>query len=258
VLRQPFGGMGKSSVGPGIKAGGPNYVAPLMQFDSTNDDRSNPTDRRSDLGDTGLDDFCELLRMAAARGQVAGEQAETIVAAVQSYEYWMAEEFDRSHDHFLLLGEDNIRRYLPLREVRVRVHADDSVFELFARAAAARSAGCRTVVSSPPELRSPWVKLLDESTDDWAAAIEFVEESDTELAQLVREGHVDRIRYARAERVPLTLRTASALDGQYIADTPVCANGRVELLWYFHEQSLSHVYHRYGNLGIRADEKREE
>ena len=32
VLRQPFGGMGKSSVGPGIKAGGPNYVVPLMQF----------------------------------------------------------------------------------------------------------------------------------------------------------------------------------------------------------------------------------
>ena len=32
VLRQPFGGMGKSSVGPGIKAGGPNYVAPLMKF----------------------------------------------------------------------------------------------------------------------------------------------------------------------------------------------------------------------------------
>ena len=32
VLRQPFGGMGKSSVGPGIKAGGPNYVVPLMQI----------------------------------------------------------------------------------------------------------------------------------------------------------------------------------------------------------------------------------
>ena len=30
VLRQPFGGMGKSAFGPGIKAGGPNYVAQLM------------------------------------------------------------------------------------------------------------------------------------------------------------------------------------------------------------------------------------
>ncbi len=33
VLRQPFGGMGKSAFGPGIKAGGPNYVVPLMDFD---------------------------------------------------------------------------------------------------------------------------------------------------------------------------------------------------------------------------------
>ena len=27
VLRQPFGGMARSAVGPGLKAGGPNYVA---------------------------------------------------------------------------------------------------------------------------------------------------------------------------------------------------------------------------------------
>ncbi|HBV64507.1 MAG TPA: proline dehydrogenase, partial [Rhodopirellula sp.] len=33
VLRQPFGGMGRSAFGPGIKAGGPNYVAQLMKFE---------------------------------------------------------------------------------------------------------------------------------------------------------------------------------------------------------------------------------
>ena len=35
VLRQPFGGMGKSCIGPGIKAGGPNYVAQFMRFEET-------------------------------------------------------------------------------------------------------------------------------------------------------------------------------------------------------------------------------
>ena len=29
-----------------------------------------------------------------------------------------------------------------------------------------------------------------------------------------------------------------------------------ELLWCVEEQSLSHDYHRYGNLGDRANEKR--
>jgi len=32
VLRQPFGGMGKSVFGAGMKAGGPSYVAQLMDF----------------------------------------------------------------------------------------------------------------------------------------------------------------------------------------------------------------------------------
>ena len=37
VLRQPFGGMGKSAFGPGLKAGGPNYVAQFMDFTETDD-----------------------------------------------------------------------------------------------------------------------------------------------------------------------------------------------------------------------------
>jgi RHH-type proline utilization regulon transcriptional repressor/proline dehydrogenase/delta 1-pyrroline-5-carboxylate dehydrogenase len=32
TLRQPFCGMGKSVLGPSIKAGGPNYVAHFMEF----------------------------------------------------------------------------------------------------------------------------------------------------------------------------------------------------------------------------------
>ena len=32
-----FGGMGKCAFGPGIKAGGPNYVAQLMHFNGSDD-----------------------------------------------------------------------------------------------------------------------------------------------------------------------------------------------------------------------------
>jgi RHH-type proline utilization regulon transcriptional repressor/proline dehydrogenase/delta 1-pyrroline-5-carboxylate dehydrogenase len=271
VLRQPFGGMGKSAIGPGIKAGGPNYVAQFMEFQTPRataggyeqemmaEDGSPRSDADlggDDLGDSGLDDFCEALRMSAARGTINLEECEQIVAAAQSYEHWMAEEFDRTHDDFRLVGEDNFRRYLPLKEVHVRVHADDTPFEIFARGLAARTAGCRTVISSPPDLDSPAVQLLDELTDSWAAGIEFVEESDDELAQSLREDHIERLRYASSDRVPLALRKAAAEAGQYTADEPVTACGRVELLWYFHEQSLTHVYHRYGNLGARSEEAR--
>jgi RHH-type proline utilization regulon transcriptional repressor/proline dehydrogenase/delta 1-pyrroline-5-carboxylate dehydrogenase len=39
---------------------------------------------------------------------------------------------------------------------------------------------------------------------------------------------------------------------------PVVAEGRLECLWYLHEQSLSVDYHRYGNLGRRTGEPRAE
>jgi RHH-type transcriptional regulator, proline utilization regulon repressor / proline dehydrogenase / delta 1-pyrroline-5-carboxylate dehydrogenase len=267
VLRQPFGGMGKSAIGPGIKAGGPNYVAQFMAFENSPRATASGYDNSaiaedgsprsgSDLGDTALDDFCEALRMAAARDEIDEPETEQIVATAQSYEHWMGEEFDHAHDHFKLLGEDNFRRYLPLKETHVRIHHEDTALEIFARALASRSAGCRTVVSSPPELHSPAVQLLDVLTDSWAGAIEFVEESDADLAQALREGHIERLRYAHPERIPFVIRTAAAAIGKYIADEPVATHGRVELLWYFHEQSLTHVYHRYGNLGARSEEVR--
>jgi RHH-type proline utilization regulon transcriptional repressor/proline dehydrogenase/delta 1-pyrroline-5-carboxylate dehydrogenase len=265
VLRQSFGGMGKSAIGPGIKAGGPNYVAQFMEFTEppasvSGHERVVAEDGspRSDLGDTGLDDFCYALRMAANRGEITSEECEQIVAAAQSYEHHMAVEFDHAHDSFRLLGEDNFRRYLPLGEIVLRVHPQDTPFEIFARALATRTAGCRTVVSSPPGLNLASVKLLDELTDSWAGTIEFVEESDDEIAQALREGHIERIRYASSDRVPFIVRTAAAAIGEYIADEAVSPHGRVELLWYFQEQSLTHVYHRYGNLGVRTEEVRAE
>jgi len=259
VLRQPFGGMGKSAIGPGIKAGGPNYVAQLMHFTTNSDNSRDATHRRgattpdADLGDTGLDDFCYALRKQSA---LPTETVEQITTAAQSYEHWMAEEFEPTHDSFRLVGEDNFRRYLPLVEIRVRVHPEDSPFEIFARALASRTAGCHTVVSSPPDYESPALDLLESLTVDWAAQIEFVHESDDELAEVIRAYQRGRVRFASPERVSSALRQVAAECGTYLADHPVQPHGRVELLWYFQEQSLTHIYHRYGNLGARSSEPR--
>jgi RHH-type proline utilization regulon transcriptional repressor/proline dehydrogenase/delta 1-pyrroline-5-carboxylate dehydrogenase len=71
--------------------------------------------------------------------------------------------------------------------------------------------------------------------------------------------HADeRIRYAAPDRVPEIVRAAASEIGVYLADEPVLAEGRVELLWYLREQSVCHDYHRYGNLGARAGESRRE
>jgi RHH-type proline utilization regulon transcriptional repressor/proline dehydrogenase/delta 1-pyrroline-5-carboxylate dehydrogenase len=271
VLRQPFGGMGKSAVGPGIKAGGPNYVAPLMQFRDLSPDSVSPPQptawRISSTDKHRLELLAELYSQLRERidtknqSPFATDELERIVHPIESYQHWATEEFHASHDHFRLLGEDNFRRYRPIDQLRIRVHADDTVFEVFSRAAAARAAGCRTTVSSPPELAGDAkeaVQLLDSLTDSWGAAIEFVTESDEQLCELVRSQATDRVRYGAPSRVPLAVRQAAAESLQYIADTPPIAHGRVELLWYFQEQSLSSVYHRYGNLGARIGEPRDE
>src|SRR5690606_808176 len=107
------------------------------------------------------------------------------------YYGWASDEFLVTHDHFQLLGEDNFRRYLPVELVRVRVHADDTPLELLLRVAAARAAGSRVTISSFPDLPSgeleDLIGQLDERTESWGAAIEFVEESDEHLAKRLAE-----------------------------------------------------------------------
>ena len=253
VLRQPFGGFGKSAFGPGIKAGGPNYVAQMMRF---RDRAAPPGDELPDdhpLG--GLENDLQTLIHEGFDGADEEEMARTLVA-IGSYARRFREEFGLEHDHVQIVGQDNIRRYLPARELRVRVHSKDSWFEVMARVAAARICGCRITVSTPPDLEHPAVLLLVNLTDAWAGAIEFVEESNEALAEVVRTERTDRVRFAAGDRAPMVVRNAAATSCVYLADAPILLEGRIELLWYLREQSISDNYHRYGNLGDRSDEPR--
>jgi RHH-type transcriptional regulator, proline utilization regulon repressor / proline dehydrogenase / delta 1-pyrroline-5-carboxylate dehydrogenase len=254
VLRQPFGGWCKSSFGPGMKAGGPNYVAQFLKFEET--DLPKPL---SPAADPQLSALRQAL--SAAPTPEIKAYASRLLLALDSYDYWWRAEFSRAHDHLRLLGQDNFRRYLPFNRVRVRVSPQDTAFDLVARVCAARVTGARVIVSATPGCGSDALKWLDEHTDSWAAAIEFVEETEEQLAEcLLAETaqFLERIRYAAPDRVPEAIRKVAASTGVYLADEPVLAEGRVELLWYLREQSVCCDYHRYGNLGARAEESRRE
>jgi len=248
VLRQPFGGMGKSVFGPGIKAGGPNYVAQLLDFKD-----NPPASMDEPVADPLLADLRERLRQSVPVDQgVSGEEAGRVIAAIGSFARSMAEEFGCEHDHFRLLGQDNIRRYLPVRSVRVRVHPADGFFEVVARLAAARNLGCHVTLSVTPGISVPGLAWLGEATEDWREAIAWVEEDDRTLVEVIRKAHTERLRYASAGRVPTEVLAVANEVGLFVARAPVLAEGRVELLWYLREQSVSRDYHRHGNLGERA------
>lgn len=97
VRRQPFGGWKRSSVGPGAKAGGPNY---LTQF--------------STWEETGLPQHQSEPNAAAFA--LAGDDPR-LIAAARSYAYWWKEEFSLEHDPSNLLGETNHFRYKVAPEV---------------------------------------------------------------------------------------------------------------------------------------------
>ena len=253
VLRQPFGGMGKSAFGPGIKAGGPNYVAQLMSFR-----QSGPLRGERAIDNEWLADFDRHLAASVVASRVDAKERKAISTAIRNFELAYDDEFADVHDDFRLIGQDNLRRYLPVDEVRIRVHEDDSAFEVFARVCAAMTVGSRITVSTPHDFESETVTALENATETWGGRIEFVEESDKELAAIIADRHTDRVRFAARDRVPEVVQRAIGDTGVYIAAAPVLAIGRLELMWYVREQSISFDYHRYGTLGDRASEPRAE
>jgi RHH-type proline utilization regulon transcriptional repressor/proline dehydrogenase/delta 1-pyrroline-5-carboxylate dehydrogenase len=259
VLRQPFGGMGRSAFGSGIKAGGPNYLAQLMNFSAAGEPSRDATIADPDLAQlaTALDDSLAN-RNDFIESRLEKNGVAEITRAIASYDLALREEFGRDHDHFCLVGQDNLRRYLPIGDLRVRVHAADTAFEVFARVCAAKAARNRVTVSVPAGFVSPALEALERLTETWGAQVEFVEESDEELAHVVAEHQTERVRYAARERVPLRVLRAVGDTGVFVAHSAVLAVGRIELLWYLREQSISIDYHRYGNLVSRGAEERAE
>ena len=136
VRRQPFGGWKRSVMGPGVKAGGPNYVESLGNFSCVED--WNP---RS---------FEDAVRVSASRDLATS---------------------DPSH----LVAETNVFRYVALRRVLLRVDdiVDDRTISLVA--SAGRGLGVAVSVSSPIAREVP-VELVVEDDATFAERLARVEQ----------------------------------------------------------------------------------
>ena len=248
VLRQPFGGMGKSALGAGIKAGFFNYVAQFMDFEET---APPPVD--------AIEKDYPLLRITQEWqrkldwGKLEPYQADLnkTIRAVKSYLYWYEREFSRQKDYFHLRGQDNLVRYLPVGTMIVRLHASDSLFDTLARIAAVKISCCNPVISIPADLVNSVTEFLQtEEGRQLVGSAPVARQTDKDLIEMLPK--VNRIRYAAPDRVPESVFEEAAKTGFYISRTSVMMEGRIELLQYFREQSVCNNYHRYGNLGERA------
>jgi RHH-type proline utilization regulon transcriptional repressor/proline dehydrogenase/delta 1-pyrroline-5-carboxylate dehydrogenase len=248
VLRQPFGGMGKSALGAGIKAGGPNYVFQFMNFEDIGFPFSGAIQN-----DHPLLRLVQEWKVKLDWGQLGEFKTDLTrtIRAVKSYLYHWEQEFSRAKDYFRLRGQDNISRYLPVGTVVVRVHPDDGLFDVLARIAAVKISGCELFISLAPGLKNPVTRFLfGEQGKRFVGDVPMTDQTDKDLTAMIEA--VQRIRYAAPDRVSDEVFHAAAETGFYISRTKVSMDGRIELLQYFQEQSICSNYHRYGNLGERA------
>ena len=128
VRRQPFGGWKGSSVGPGAKAGGPNYVA---QLGTLHDVPSPSMPKASPSRDVRavLRDLANALREGAAgsadsreaTAQLIDDAIEYLQGAAGSDAHWAGTEFGVARDESGLIGEANVFRYRPYPRPVVRV-----------------------------------------------------------------------------------------------------------------------------------------
>ena len=250
MLRQPFGGMGKSAFGPGLKAGSLEYVTQFMDIKEVAAPPAGvlPENHR-------LLQLAREWRLLLQWGKLQEykEDLDKAIQAIISCVYRAQTMYKVEQDYFHLRGQDNVLRYLPVERVCVRLHSEDNLFETLTRVCASLIAGCDTVVSLPPELDNDVLHFLQSRYGRELRQLVRVEkESDEELA--ARLSKAGRLRYAAPERVPANVFAAAAKTGAYIARTPVYMEGRLELLQYFQQQAICDNYHRYGNLGERSQE----
>lgn len=235
VQRQPFGGWKDSCVGPGPKAGGPNYVAAFCRWKQTDLPK-----KQADLS-PAVSKILEALSDMAVQSQ----SMDQINAAAQSYAYWWKHEFSVEHDPSQIRGETNHFRYRPRQFHLFRVNtADDFAVEAFALALIA----CQTVGQ----------KLEVSGGESLSFILEFLEKTQSSLFKFQVESETEFVGRLRDYRRQSSLRIVGNYDPHSFApaktgNIPIIPsqpllNGRIELLNYLREQSMTEIVHRYGNI----------
>ena len=237
VQRQPFGGWKKSAVGPGAKAGGPNYLVAMGSWH----DVPLPPDSGAVTG----------LPARILESMDGDDHRDWLAGALGDDARLWAAEFGVARDVTGLFAERNVFRYRPVPVV-IRYEAPTSghgVAELARVAAAGLRAGSPLSVSAAADLpgslmdvlRGAGVAVAVESGDAWAARV----------ARLAQTGPA-RIRLIGAS-VQVTAQAAGGSPDIAVYGSAVVSAGRVELLTFLHEQAVSITAHRYGTPNHLSD-----
>lgn len=224
VSRQPFGGMKRSAFGGGIKAGGVNYVSCFVNF------TENPLKEKSSTTSV----LCEFAGTE--------EEANRLNFAEENFNKVWKEEFAHEREVGHLYGESNVFRYLPLNNVCIFVQKDDNLNDVLLTMLAGATTNTPVIVS---------ISQGDEKLDkiqkavNYLSGVDIIIQSEDEFISNMDK--YERIR-ACSDRLSDAVFNKAAELGKHIATAKPLIEGRIELLHYLKEQSISYEYHRYGSI----------
>lgn len=232
VQRQPFGGCKESSFGPGIKAGGPNYLMSLMHAKED----GLPRERRPLEGKLQK-------KVDSLKSLLPDDQQTIFLGSAESYAYYQECYFSKDYDPSAILGQRNILRYKPKKQLLLRLNETDSFIDLLRIIVAANIVNCPLEISG----NTKDLNNLVASEAGQQLHLTIVQETEDELIQRMVSANINHIRMLSTPSHQLQKAFAEAACNVIVAE--VVGNGRVELIHFLREVSLSHDYHRYGNLG---------
>lgn len=228
VERQPFGGTKASSFGLGAKAGGPNYVYQLMRVTQ----KTLPADRAALPASTQA-----LIRFA--RSNLSEKDFNLCEVSLGSYSFYWKHYFSKAHEPVQLLGQTNLQRYVPRKDIELRITGKDKLVDLLRLLGAALIANAHLHVSFS-------------EADPWGIAAWYphmsIEGDEAFIERISKKGY-NKVRLVSTPGERFKERLAEL--GVSALPVAVLANGRFELLQFLREISISYDYHRYGHLGAK-------
>ncbi|WP_307214926.1 proline dehydrogenase family protein [Microbacterium sp. SORGH_AS_0888] len=240
VRRQPFGGWKRSAIGAGTKAGGPNYLHGLVDWeDAVVEEPGRDVRPRA----------AALLTAAESAGLPGPELAWLSAALGSDGAAWEAE-FGERRDVSQLGVERNVLRYLPVPVV-IRAADDASLVQVVRVVAAGLAAEATPVLSTAAPLPAPvaaafaraGVALAQEGADAWADRVRALAAQEGPRAGArVRVVAGD----SRASEVAGVYAAAGGKPDVAVYGGAVVSAGRVEMLPFLREQAVSITAHRFG------------
>lgn len=236
VQRQPFGGLKQSCFGFGMKAGGANYLTQFVKV--------HPSAAYSNL-QLDVSNWADI-EVKDAQGQwhktdqhpfLSQEDKRDIAFARSDYPKRFAQLFAHPYEEVKLRGQYNTKLYVKPQKVVLCVDESTDLRSAILVEEACKTMGC--------DLHVYQLNGEKESVK-WGLLHTPVQLATWE--QLQPQLHYNTRFRLLTDQVPTSFRNEATDKAIHLYEGPALPFGRYEFLHYLTEQSISHNYHRYGNL----------